>query len=422
MRPAPEQAPEPLRADTASSISEFLVVGRSDGGADDRSVVMSAWLHQVLVSPLVGGAGIVAIRLAAVAAVRQVPSLAWVPGPGPASQLLEREHAMWRAYDLEAMRKSSPAHLFACARMLPGLVGAARPVVHVHNPTVYRMLRPALAAARARTVVHFQIEPTAEEIRWSMRRPPDRIVTCARYIATTIASELRNVIHPDAIIAVPNSIDVERFSSGSRADARQRCGLQTERSAMLMMANLAPHKGQETAVRALQLLLSRGLPVECWLAGEDRSADAAYERRLRELVRSLGIEEHVRFLGFRPDGPDLLRAADVLLLPSTHEGLPLTILEAQAVGTPVVASTIPGVLEVVEHGRTGFAIAADDFGAYADAVAALCSDAVLRARVSAAAMEQVRREYSWATFEQRMFDIYGSLSPAIGRRFGDIEA
>jgi glycosyltransferase involved in cell wall biosynthesis len=90
----------------------------------------------------------------------------------------------------------------------------------------------------------------------------------------------------------------------------------------------------------------------------------------------------------------------------------LTILEAQAAGVPVVASTIPGVLEVVEHGRTGFTIPAGDVQGYAEALATLHANEALRTGMAEAAAAQVRREHSWATYERRMFDIYKSVHPA----------
>src|SRR5437867_3827346 len=134
-------------------------------------------LHQVLASRLVGGAAVVAIRLAASAQRRRTRALAWVPGRGPAAEALDQEHVAWRAYNLDAMRRGTARHLLACMQMMPALIRRQPPVVHVHNPVVYRFVRPALVAARARTVVHFHIEPSIEEIDWALRFPPDHIVT-----------------------------------------------------------------------------------------------------------------------------------------------------------------------------------------------------------------------------------------------------
>jgi glycosyltransferase involved in cell wall biosynthesis len=368
-------------------------------------------IHQVLVSPLIGGAGVVAIRLASAVHRCGVRSVAWVPGVGPATEALEAAGVSWRPYNLEGMRRSTFSHLRAAGRMLGGLSWRSRPIVHVHNPTVYRLLRPALLPVRARTVVHFQIEPTAEEIRWTMKVPPDCIVTCARYIAASIATELAAVQPAPRIVAVPNSIDVERFTPGNRDEARRRLGMPTPRVVLLMMANLAPHKGQQTALRALQLVTRAGIDAECWMAGEDRDPGRPHEGELRRLADALEIASRVRFLGFRADGPDLLRSADVLLLPSTHEGLPLIVLEAQAAGVPVIGSTIPGVAEVIEDGHTGCLVPAADAGGYALAIERLVRDGELMQRITAAAATQVHQHHSWQAFQRAILDIYGSLSP-----------
>ncbi len=370
---------------------------------------MGVRLHQVLVSPLVGGAGVVAIGLAGAARRHTMDCLAWVPGAGPASDALERVQARWRTYDLGAISGRALPHLRGSLGIWRGLVGVERPIVHVHNPLVYRFLAPALTAARARVVVHFHIEPSREEVDYSMRYPPERVITCARYIADTLREVLGGRRRQPIVTAVPNAIDTTRFMPGPRELARQRVGVSTERFVVLVMANLAPHKGQETILRAVHLLASRGVDVECWLAGEDRTEARPFEARLRSLVSELSLGDRVRFLGFRADAPDLLRAADAFALPSTHEGLPLSILEAQASHLPVIGSTIPGIREVVTDGETGFLVPADDFCGYADRVLRLLENSTLRRQLAAAGAAHVAREYTWPTLENRVFDIYRSM-------------
>src|SRR5262249_48318367 len=153
--------------------------------------------------------------------------------------------------------------------------------------------------------------------------------------------------------AVPNTVDTARFFPGDRQEAKAKVGA-PPLPLVLMLANLAPHKGQETAVRAVAELKRRGIDVACWLAGEERGGGDAFTVRLRGLIAELGLADRVRLLGFRGDAPELLRAADFFLLPSTHEGLPLTVLEAQASKVPVLASATAGIPEAVQDGETGF--------------------------------------------------------------------
>jgi glycosyltransferase involved in cell wall biosynthesis len=379
---------------------------------------MSRPLHQVLVSPRIGGAAVVAMRLAGMARRLGVPTRAWVPGRGPASEKLDHDGVPWHLYDLSAMRRSAVAHAWSCAKMTPALIRYGRPIVHVHNPLVYRILRPALVAAGARMVVHFHLEPEPGEVESTLAHPPDHIVVCARYIGDRVRQGLTPRSENLPITAVPNAIDLDRYTPGTAADARKRIGLPADGFVVLVMANLAPHKGHATAIRAIHALRGRGIPVELWVAGEDRSGGGEFESGLRALCAQLGVAESVRFLGFRSDGPDLLRAADAFVLASTHEGLPLSILEAHAAQVPVVATPIPGILEVVEDGRTGFVVPPEDHLGYADRLALLFGNAERRRSIVAAAAAQVAQQHGWDALERTILPVYRSLGLQVNQAHG----
>lgn len=120
----------------------------------------------------------------------------------------------------------------------------------------------------------------------------------------------------------------------------------------------------------------------------------------------------VAFLGPRDDVPDLLREADALVLASSLEGLPLTVLEAQACGTPVVAYPTAGVPEVVAHGRTGLLARAGDVDDLAVQIAALARDPALRARLAQEGRERVVAESSLALQADRQAAL---LARVLGR-------
>jgi glycosyltransferase involved in cell wall biosynthesis len=178
----------------------------------------------------------------------------------------------------------------------------------------------------------------------------------------------------------------------------------------VMLANLSPHKGQETAIRTAALLKARGIDVRFWLAGSERGGSTTYSTHLESLIRELGVADRVTLLGQRTDSPDLLRAADFFLLPSTCEGLPISLLEAQASGVPVLAAPTAGVPEAVEHGATGLLIPADDPAGYADHIARLLADRERSQRMTDAALRKVRTEYNWTTFCRRILALYQDVS------------
>jgi glycosyltransferase involved in cell wall biosynthesis len=368
-------------------------------------------LHQVFVSRLVGGAAIVAMRLVTAARRRGLVCTAWVPGEGPAVAALEREKVPYKLYQWDAMSTQAPSRFVAYARMAAGLVSLPRPVVHVHGTWAFGVLRPALIAARARAIVHFHMAPSPEEIDWVLKWPPTHIVTCARYIADRVSTETRSRGLTLPVTAVPNAVDTDVFRPGDRSTTRARLGLaDSDRFVIVMLANLAPHKGQATAIRALSLLHRRGIPAECWLVGEDRAEGGTYLGELQALASSHGLADNVRFLGFRRDVPQLLQAADAFILPSAHEGLPLSVLEAQSAGVPVVGSAIPGIREVVEDGRTGFVVPNDDVESYADRLARIYLEPDVRTHIAGAARASVLEKHGLSVFDDRMFAVYQSIA------------
>lgn len=373
--------------------------------------LLSAQLHQVLVSRRVGGAAQVALGLARAGLKRGWPGLTWVPGPGPASERVAREGLPHRVMSLEITNPTNAHRLVTCARLTARLTAIQPALVHVHSAWMFGLVWPALRIARARTIVHFQLDPDEEEIHWTLKHPPAHIITCARYIARRIQNDVDRLGLKTSVTAAPNAIDLERFVPGDRFAARRETAITSpDRFVILTFGNLSPHKGQATAIRATHHLVSRGLPAELWIAGEDRSGSGQYERDLRHLAAELNVADRVRFLGFRSDTPRLLQSADVFVLPSQREGLPISVLEAQAAGVPVIGSEIPGMTEIIEDGISGFVVRSDDAAGYADRLTLLHRQTDLAGRLRAAATARVRSEYAWPTFEERVFAVYDELA------------
>jgi glycosyltransferase involved in cell wall biosynthesis len=136
------------------------------------------------------------------------------------------------------------------------------------------------------------------------------------------------------------------------------------------------------------------------------------EAELRALVAELCLEQTVLLLGRRDDVGSLLAVADAFCLPSRHEGVPLSVLEAMAAGVPCVATAVGGVPEIVEHRRTGLVVAPGSPAALADALGELLSDPAAAARIGAAARAKVEREWSASVVARRYAALYGELSGA----------
>jgi glycosyltransferase involved in cell wall biosynthesis len=364
--------------------------------------------HQFLVSRDLGGAALVAIHVADHLRKCEQRAQVWIPGPGAAEEEAGRLGLTTAGYDAPALfGRSKMRSLWTNWRLARRLRREGARLVHVHTPVHYAAVRWGLRWASVKRVVHVQIDTDADGVGWAFRTPPELIVTCAR----TLVDRVRQSLPADRqekqrIVAVPNAVDVERFAPGDRVRAKEWVQAPVDRPLVLMLANLAPHKGQEMAIRAVALLKQRGIDVECWLAGIERFGATAYTQRLKQLIGQCEVTDRVKLLGQRSDAPELLRAADFFLLPSTCEGLPLSILEAQASGVPVLAAPTAGVPEVVHDGETGFLIAADNPAGYADRLQSLLQQPQLAARVAHAARTQVLANYTWPVYCRRIQDLY----------------
>ena len=159
---------------------------------------------------------------------------------------------------------------------------------------------------------------------------------------------------------------------------------------LFCVARLSPEKGLTFAIEALKLLIAKGYDLELRLGGDGPS-----KAHLQALTRQLGIADRVKFLGFLTEEEVIseLHAADLFVLPSFVEGVPVSAMEAMAVGVPVIATNIAGTYELVENGKTGILIRPSDAQALADAVIGMIEDYGFRKRAAELARRKVVDEF-----------------------------
>jgi len=191
--------------------------------------------------------------------------------------------------------------------------------------------------------------------RISDKSPCRRVICESRGIRDLILAQ-RELLRcrPEQLVVIPNGIDLDRFDPGryDRAQCRQALGLAADDFVIGSAARLAPEKNLGHLLRAAKLLIdSTGAPaqhrrrIQVVVAGPDQGCRAALESEAAELA----IADRVRFLGARSDVPEVLAALDVFTLTSIYEGSPFALLEAMAMGLPVVATHVGAVTEVVDE-------------------------------------------------------------------------
>jgi glycosyltransferase involved in cell wall biosynthesis len=268
-------------------------------------------------------------------------------------------------------------------------------IVHVHTPVAALIGRLAARRAGVRTIVY-----TAHGFYFHDRMPAwKRLVFVGlEYLggratdvlftqsAEDAATARRYALCRGGIIeAIGNGSDPVRFSPASPEDARREAlrreiGADAATPVIAMIGRLVAEKGYPELFEAM-----RAVDAQLWVIGERLKSDHAQtiDAQIEAVQRDPVLSGRIRFLGYRSDVPDLLRAADIFTLPSHREGMPRSIVEAMLSGLPVVATDIRGSREEVIDGKTGYLVPLGDVPALARALERLARDPGLRSTFGA---------------------------------------
>jgi glycosyltransferase involved in cell wall biosynthesis len=230
---------------------------------------------------------------------------------------------------------------------------------------------------------------------------------------------------PSCLVRViHNPVDAARFDPErvDRREARARFGFGEGDRVLTVVGQLTPWKGQMDAVRILAELRGREPGLRLLLAGSAKFADPGtrfdnlqYERELRRLIRALVVEDAVVLAGERDDVPHVLRATDVLLVPSWQEAFGRSALEGMAMGVPIVATANGGPAELVTDGREGRVLEPGSPFAWATVVRELLHDPDQRRAMGARGRERAVRDFSIAGHVAQVMALYEEV---LGRARG----
>jgi glycosyltransferase involved in cell wall biosynthesis len=264
---------------------------------------------------------------------------------------------------------------------LAGRGTGARSLVTVHN-----LIHPAIAGPKA--AVYARAEPLV--VRLS-----DHALAVSTEIALRIARE-RPALQRKIEVLYLGVGDPPRTSRSS-TEIRAELGVDPVQHLIVTVARLAPQKALHVMFRALAEIPGAVLAV---------LGEGPLERELGKTATELGVAERVRFLGFRPDVADHVAAADVFCLSSVWEGVPLSAQEAILLGTPVVATRVGGMPELIEDGRSGLLVEPGDAHALATALDKVLGDPTLAGRLAGAAKERLHRTFSTERMLARLRELY----------------
>lgn len=287
-------------------------------------------------------------------------------------------------------------------------------VIHTHlfEPSAVGLVAGLLARTPARVMTrHYSNYHTRIGKRWHVRvdqlcnRMSHAVIAVSQHTADHIVHE--EGAPAEKVHVVLNGIDFSRVKvSDPDAPARLRREWCPEGGYLLAVpGRLHPEKGHTYLFQALPAIRRRlACPLVVLVAGA-----GSFESAYQEEVRSLGCEDIVRFVGFRRDIPDVIAAADVVVLPSVAEAFGLVVAEALYLGTPIVATHVGGIPEIVEDGVDGVLVPPADSKALADAIVCLLGDPERRRLMASAGRERVRDRFSFEKMMRAYEQLYERL-------------
>jgi glycosyltransferase involved in cell wall biosynthesis len=206
---------------------------------------------------------------------------------------------------------------------------------------------------------------------------------------------------PSKVRTVYNGLDLEEFD-------KDLLGFRSRRKRVILCAGLVVRrKRQEDAIKALSFLSEDMPDARLWIAG--RITEKDYLEELKGLALELGVSDRVEFLGLREDLVELMQEASVLIHCADSEGLPWVILEAMALGLPVVGSGIEPIKEIIDNGANGFIVPPNEPLEYAKALGQILQQPILSEKLTKNARSTVENRFSASTMVAQIAEIYREL-------------
>ncbi len=301
--------------------------------------------------------------------------------------------------DVEVLPLSLHSHRqFGCMQMLRHFLRCNRvQVLHSHG------FRPSLIASPIGRYAGVPVNVETPHVReywrkgWKASFAIDRIAShfVDQYIAVSDANYKYLVedkrLDAAKVTVIRNGCDVRRFDPLHLLPIglKTSLGIQEDAPVLLVAGRLEPQKGHAVLLQAMALLRSR-FPRICMVFLGEGSRRADLESQISEL----GLRGNVRMPGQVADTRDWMAAADICVLPSFAEGLPLFAMECLAASRPMVATAVDGTPEIVVDGQTGLTVPPGDPGALAQALARLLNDVQLASELGNAGSKWIRKHFT----------------------------
>lgn len=309
----------------------------------------------------------------------------------------------------------SPHGVYQMLRLARFLRRGRFQIVHTHDLYANVLGIPAAVIARVPVIISSQRDLGHLDLYKGRRRIWLRRLQKLSTAVLTNANAVRDAVlsekqfAPEKVRVIHNGVDLERFAPPSHDRDWLTPGANQEKWIVLVGNMHGDVKGHSLLIAAAETVV-REFPEVRFLFAGDGQCRKAFE----EQVARLGLERHFLFLGRRDDVPRILGCCDIGVLPSQAEGLPNAVLEYLAAGLPTIASRVGGNAEIIEDGKTGLLVPANDSSGLAAAILRLLRDPRYATELGSNCRANVSAEFSFERMIEKTDRMYSELLQSRG--------
>lgn len=285
-------------------------------------------------------------------------------------------------------------------------------IVHVHSQEAGLLVRVLARAAGAKVIIYTPQCTNIRQLRWFwLYRSIEKILS---YITDEIISVnetdririIRWGIPSSKVITIKNGIDPNSFKEPINVvRMKQTLGLDEKRPLVMQVGRLSYQKNPLTFVKGASIVTGEHPDVQFVLVG-----DGPLKDEVEAYIQELGMNKHVRYLGWQDNAYKLIAIADIISLTSRWEGLPYVLLEAMAWSRPVVTTAVNGCPEIVKHGITGYLIPNNDATTWAKFVIKLLEDTKKSVEMGKRGNRMLKEELSLQRMIENTEQLYDRLT------------
>lgn len=324
-----------------------------------------------------------------------------------------------RKYNLPFERQPFNINNIKSYKMLKKLINENDyKIVHCHTPVGGVIARLASISARKKgmkviyTAHGFHFFKGAPKINWMLYYPAEKIMSRYTDVLITINQEdydtaVNKKFNAKQIELVNGvGIDLEKFTPQTieeKNDMRNKYGYKKEDFILFYAAELNNNKHQDLLINVINKLREEIPSIKLLLAG-----NGPLEDQYKKQAKELGVNENIEFLGYRKDVKNFLMLSDLAVASSRREGLPANIMEAMAIGLPIVATNVRGHRDLIKDGENGYVVEVDDEDKFISSINEIYNNYELREKFKKQSLKLIE-EYSLDNILIEMERIYKSV-------------